>query len=324
MKSMRKRSEAYVSHRRKPEWLRIPIRGGENLKEVKELLARLHLHTVCQEANCPNRMECFSSRTATFMILGSVCSRNCRFCNVRGGELEPVDPEEPQRLAEAARRLGLEHVVVTSVTRDDLPDGGAGHFAEVIRALRSGGPGDGGVEGGGAQGLVDEGVGPAGTSGAAGLLGPAVEVLIPDFLGDPDALRVVIEARPEIINHNVETVPRLYRDVRPEADYGRSLELLRRVKERDPQIFTKSGLMVGLGESPEEVEAVMDDLRRVGCDFLTIGQYLAPSKDHFPVQEYVHPDRFEEYGKTAYRKGFAFAAAAPFVRSSYKAAEALR
>jgi len=314
---MKKRSEAYVSHRRKPEWLRIPIRGGENLREVKELLTRLHLHTVCQEANCPNRMECFSSRTATFMILGSICSRNCRFCNVRGGEPEPVDPEEPQRLAEAARRLGLEHVVVTSVTRDDLPDGGAEHFAEVIRALRSGGTGDDGDEGAGRSGLL-------GRSEPLGHTVPAVEVLIPDFLGDSEALRVVIEARPEIINHNVETVPRLYLDVRPEADYERSLELLWRVKERDPQIYTKSGLMVGLGESSEEVEAVMDDLRRVGCDFLTIGQYLAPSKSHYPVQEYVHPDRFEEYREAAYRKGFAFAASAPFVRSSYKAAEALQ
>lgn len=284
---------------RKPEWLRIPVRGGENLKTVKELLKRLHLNTVCVEANCPNRMECFSSKTATFMILGSICTRNCRFCDVKPGAPSAVEADEPDRIAEAVGELGLEHVVITSVTRDDLPDGGATHFAETVGAVR-------GVGGG---------------TGEKGSI--TIEVLIPDFKGDYSALSTVVDAQPDIINHNIETIPRLYEAVRPQAVYERSLELLRRVKEIDPSVYTKSGLMVGLGESPEEVERAMDDLRGVGCDFLTIGQYLPPSKDHYPLKEYIHPEQFDKYRRTGYAKGFSFVASAPFVRSSYKAAEAL-
>ena len=281
------------THRRKPDWLKIPVRGGRDLNRVKALLKRLHLNTVCVEANCPNRMECFASRTATFMVLGSVCTRNCRFCNVTPGSAEPVDPEEPVRLAEAARELGLRHVVVTSVTRDDLPDGGAGHFAAVIRELRS------------------------------RLPEASVEVLIPDFQGDPEALARVIEAGPEVINHNVETVPRLYPKVRPQADYPRSLELLRRVAECGKPIAVKTGLMLGLGETRDEVLELFDDLRESGCDFLTIGQYIAPSAGHYPVAEYVKPEVFDEYRREAESRGFRHVASAPFVRSSYKAAEAL-
>lgn len=277
----------------KPDWLRIPVRSGKDLNQVKRTLTRLHLNTVCVEANCPNRMECFSSRTATFMILGSVCTRNCRFCNVTPGGADPVDPDEPARLAEAAKELGLRHVVVTSVTRDDLPDGGAAHFAAVIDRLRE---------------SVPE---------------ATVEVLIPDFQGDLAALQTVMRARPDIINHNVETVPRLYDEVRPEADYAQSLELLKRVSDSEMGIAAKTGLMVGLGEEREEVLALFDDLIEAGCDFLTVGQYLAPSKAHYPVVEYVKPEVFEEYRKEALKKGFRFVASAPFVRSSYKAAEAL-
>ena len=281
------------THQRKPDWLRIPVRGGRDLNKVKALLKSLHLNTVCVEANCPNRMECFASRTATFMILGSVCTRNCRFCNVSPGTPEPVDLEEPVRLARAARELGLRHVVVTSVTRDDLPDGGAGHFAAVIRELRT------------------------------RLPEASIEVLIPDFQGDPDALATVIEAGPEVINHNVETVPRLYSRVRPQADYRRSLELLKRAADCGRPMAVKTGLMLGLGETREEVLELFDDLRRAGCDFLTIGQYLAPSSDHYPVAEYVKPEVFDDYRKEAEQRGFRHVASAPFVRSSYKAAEAL-
>ncbi|ORC35921.1 lipoyl synthase [Marispirochaeta aestuarii] len=281
------------THQRKPDWLRIPVRGGRDLNRVKALLKSLHLNTVCVEANCPNRMECFASRTATFMVLGSVCTRNCRFCNVSPGTPEPVDAEEPVRLARAARELGLRHVVVTSVTRDDLPDGGAGHFAAVIRELRT------------------------------RLPEASIEVLIPDFQGDPDALATVIEAGPEVINHNVETVPRLYSRVRPQADYRRSLELLKRAADCGRPMAVKTGLMLGLGETREEVLELFDDLRRAGCDFLTIGQYLAPSSEHYPVAEYVKPEVFDDYRKEAEKRGFRHVASAPFVRSSYKAAEAL-
>ena len=278
---------------RKPDWLKIPVRGGRDLSQVKALLKRLHLNTVCVEANCPNRMECFSSRTATFMILGSVCTRNCRFCNVTPGAPTPVDRTEPARLAEAAAELGLRHVVVTSVTRDDLPDGGASHFAAVIAALRA---------------SVPE---------------ASVEVLIPDFRGDAAALETVMAAEPEIINHNVETVPRLYPAVRPQADYRQSLQLLNRVSRSQRPISAKTGLMVGLGETTAEVYALFDDLREAGCEFLTIGQYLPPSKAHYPVVEYVPPEQFDVYRRRAESLGFRFVASAPFVRSSYKAARAL-
>jgi len=275
----------------KPEWLRVPIRSGGNLNSVKRLLKELHLNTVCEAANCPNRMECFSSRTATFMILGDICTRNCRFCDVPVGTAQEVQPDEPARLAEAVVELGLVHVVITSVTRDDLPDGGAGHFAATVQAIRTRKP------------------------------QATIELLIPDLQGDRAALKTVLDSGPDILNHNLETIPRLYSQVRPQADYRQSLELLRAAKQLNPRVYTKSGLMVGLGEGVAEIETVMDDLRGVDCDFLTIGQYLPPSKSHFPVAEYIHPDTFKAYQRTGYQKGFAFVASAPFVRSSYKAAE---
>lgn len=279
----------------KPEWLRVRARSTREFDEVEDMLRRLSLHTVCSEANCPNRMECFSRRTATFMILGSVCTRNCTFCNVqKGAAPETVDPAEPLHVAQAAAELGLRHVVVTSVTRDDLPDGGAGHFAAVVRAIR------------------------------AHNSQTAVEVLIPDFKGDISALQKVVDAKPEIINHNVETVPRLYPEVRPMAAYGRSIELLRNVKRMEAGIYTKSGIMLGLGERRDEVESVFHDLRDADCDFLTVGQYLAPSAQHHPVVGYIHPDTFKEYEETALSLGFKYVASGPLVRSSYQAEKALQ
>ena len=277
---------------RKPDWLRIKIRNGKNLNYVKNILKQLSLNTVCEEANCPNRVECFSKKTATFMILGNQCSRNCRFCNVSHQELQAVDPQEPKRVAEAAVQLGLKHVVITSVTRDDLTDGGAKHFAETVEAIKQ----------------LDEKM--------------IVEVLIPDLQGNQEALKIVIASKPEIINHNVETVPRLYNDVRPMAIYQRSLELIRNVKKIDPSIMTKSGIIVGLGEEEQEVVEVMKDLREAGCDFLTIGQYLSPSKEHYQVKEYVKPEVFENYRVAGMEMGFSHVASSPLVRSSYNAAEA--
>ncbi len=278
---------------RKPEWLKIPVRKGDKMHFVEDLLKQTSLHTVCQEANCPNRMECFSKKTATFMILGRICSRGCRFCNVTGGKPTPVDQEEPKKVAEAIKALGLKFAVITSVTRDDLEDGGSAIFAELIREVHR----------------LDPPVG--------------VEVLIPDFQGRREDLQRVVEAKPEIINHNVETVPALYSEVRPEAEYNRSLELLSRVKVMDPSIRTKSGMMLGLGETKEQVLGVLRDLRAMDCDFLTIGQYLQPSREHLPVKEYIHPDEFAFYEKEALKMGFKAAACAPFVRSSYNAAEML-
>lgn len=278
---------------RKPDWLRLKIRSGESMNYVQEILEKNHLTTVCEEANCPNRMECFSSRTATFMILGSRCTRNCTFCDVMSGKPDMVDPDEPIHIADAVSALGLNYVVVTSVTRDDLPDGGSQHFAKVIQAI---------------HGKTPE---------------ADIEVLIPDFKGDTTALQTVIEAGPVIINHNIETVPRLYSEVRPQAVYLRSLELLRKVKELS-SLYSKSGLMVGLGETYEEVVQSLHDLREVDCDFLTIGQYLAPSKKHHPVVEYIHPDIFAQYKEEALAMGFKGVASGPLVRSSYKAHEMLK
>lgn len=279
--------------KRKPEWLRINMAKGRNLGYVKDILTKHSLNTVCEEANCPNRMECFSKKTATFMILGSECSRNCRFCNVSHGTLEEVNPNEPENVAKATKELGLKHVVITSVTRDDLPDGGAGHFAKVVNAIKA----------------KDDKI--------------VVEVLIPDLKGEKEAIKTIVESKPEIINHNIETVPRLYKGVRPMAIYERSLDVLKQVKEMDKSIFTKSGIMVGLGETEDEVIEVMKDLRNVDCDFLTIGQYLAPSKKHHPVIEYVTPETFEKYKVKAEELGFSFVASSPLVRSSYNAAEAM-
>lgn len=278
---------------RKPDWLRIPVRSGHNREQVEALIDSLSLNTVCHEANCPNRMECFNKGTATFMILGKICTRSCTFCNVTKGNPQPIDPMEPIRVAQAVKTLQIKHTVITSVTRDDLPDGGAAHFAEVIKQIKRLCP------------------------------NVTVEVLIPDFQGSIEALTKVVQAGPEVINHNVETVPRLYPRIRPQAEYYRSLDLLKNVKRINNNIFTKSGIMVGLGEKFHEVVEVMKDLRDCGCDFLTIGQYLAPSSSHYPVIEYIHPKIFEEYKALALKMGFSFVASGPLVRSSYHAEKAL-
>jgi lipoic acid synthetase len=274
-----------------PSWLwrRVPLDAPAAVHDVERLLDHLSLHTVCQEARCPNLAECFSRGTATFMILGDTCTRGCRFCAVNHGPPAELDPEEPLRVAEAARRLRLAHVVVTSVTRDDLPDGGAGQFAATIEALRR------------------------------RLPGATLEVLIPDFGGSCAALETVLAARPHVLNHNLETVPRLYPRVRPGADYTRSLALLERVGTSAPQTVTKSGLMLGLGERVVEVLRVLQDLRRAGCDLLTLGQYLQPSDDQLPVARYVPPAEFDAYEERARSMGFSGVAAAPLVRSSYHA-----
>jgi lipoic acid synthetase len=254
------------------------------------LLRDLGLETVCENARCPNRPECYSRRTATFMILGNVCTRPCGFCSVPRGETLEVEADEPERVAEAALRLGLRHVVITSVTRDDLPDGGAAHFYRCVLAVRE-------------------------------RTGAAVEVLTPDFLGDTTAIDRVLEARPEVFNHNLETVPRLYRKVRGKADYRRSLDLLRRIKERAPEMVTKSGLMLGIGETAGELFDVFADLRQTGCDVLTLGQYLAPTLKHIPVARFVPPAEFDVIARTARIFGFRQVVAGPFVRSSYHAEE---
>lgn len=278
---------------RKPEWLKVKVQANQRKADVEQLLKDLMLPTVCKEARCPNLMECYSRKTATFLILGRNCTRQCRFCNIQKGAPEPLAPDEPERVAQAVATLQLKHVVVTSVTRDDLPDGGAGQFAAVITAVR--------------------GVNPDTT----------VEVLIPDFQGEQTALAQVVAVAPDVLNHNVETVPRLYPTVRPEADYRRSLTLLARVKELNPQVMTKSGVMVGLGETEDELVAVMKDLRAAGCDALTIGQYLAPSRHHHPVVAYITPAQFARYETLGRELGFSHVKAGPFVRSSYRAAEAL-
>jgi lipoic acid synthetase len=259
---------------------------------MKQMLDQLALATICEEAECPNIGECFRHCTATFLILGRTCTRNCRFCAVRHGSPEPVDPHEPQHLVDAAQQLGLRHVVITSVTRDDLPDGGADHFAACIKALH------------------------ANTEAS-------VEVLIPDFGGQEAALRTVLEAGPEVLGHNVEVVPRLYPQIRAQADYQRSLRVLQRAKVLSPSVYCKSGLMVGVGERQDEVIDVLRDLRGVGCDLLTIGQYLSPSSRHHPVVEYVEPRTFDLYAHVAKEMGFCGVSCGPFVRSSYRAAEML-
>ena len=275
-------------------WLRRRLPDQKVLEQMDSLLRELNLHTVCDSALCPNRGECYKNGTATFMILGNVCTRNCRFCAVKKGVPLPVDSEEPYHIAQAAKRLNLKHIVITSVTRDDLPDGGAGHFAKTIIEIRK---------------LLPE---------------SSVEVLVPDFNGSWEALQKIIDVQPEVINHNIETVPRLYPLVRPKAVYKLSLELLRQVKIRNKNIVSKSGIMVGLGEKKEEVIQAMKDLRQVNCDVLTIGQYLRPSPHHLEVQEYIHPDKFEEYRKIGMSLGFKYVASAPLVRSSYHAVEILK
>jgi lipoic acid synthetase len=276
--------------RRLPSWLKRKLPRGNGNFYTEQLLRELRLETVCENARCPNRPECYARRTATFMILGNVCTRPCGFCSVPRGTPEALEDDEPQRLAEAAARLGLRHVVITSVTRDDLPDGGADHFRRCVLAVRQ-------------------------------RTGAAVEVLTPDFLGDRAAIDRVLEAAPEVYNHNLETVPRLYRKVRGRASYQRSLDLLAHVKRRSPEIVTKSGLMLGLGETAEELFEVFADLRGVGCDTLTLGQYLAPTLKHIPVARYVPAEEFDALAARARTLGFKQVVAGPFVRSSYHADE---
>jgi lipoic acid synthetase len=276
---------------RLPDWLRRSLPAGGAHAYTSGLLADLRLETVCEEARCPNRSECWSRKTATFMVLGAVCTRPCGFCSVNKGTPTAVEHDEPDRLAEAAARLGLKHVVITSVTRDDLPDGGAQHFADCIHAVRR------------------------------RLPKSSVEVLTPDFQGDAAAIDVVIDAAPEVFNHNLETVPRLYRRVRGRADYRRSLDLLERVKARNPLLVTKASLMLGIGETVEELFDVFADLRAVGCDVVTLGQYLSPTLKHIPVARFVPPGEFDRLADQARGLGFSNVVAGPFVRSSYHADE---
>ena len=275
----------------KPDWIRVRAPGSAAHAATARIVRAHGLHTVCEEAGCPNVAECWAKGHATFMIMGATCTRACAFCNVRTGLPGALDREEPGKVAAAVRELGLKHVVVTSVDRDDLADGGAAHFAEVILAIRTAAP------------------------------ATTIEVLTPDFLRKEAALEIVIGARPDVFNHNIETVPRLYLSIRPGARYFHSLRLLQRAKEFDAQLFTKSGMMVGLGETRAEVMQVMDDLRSAGVDFLTIGQYLQPSPRHARVERFVPPQEFESLRSIAVAKGFALVAASPLTRSSYHAGE---
>ena len=277
--------------KRKPNWIRVKAPNSSSYFETRALMQELKLTTVCEEAACPNIGECWSKKHATMMILGSICTRACSFCNVTTGRPSAVDVFEPENVAEAVVRLGLEHIVITSVDRDDLADGGASQFASTIKAIRD--------------------LSPATT----------IEILTPDFLRKDGALEQVVEAKPDVFNHNLETVPRLYPTVRPGSRYFHSLKLLEKVKELDPTLFTKSGLMVGLGESLEEVYQVMDDMRSADIDFLTIGQYLQPTVKHHPLDRFIEPKEFKEIEKRAYGKGFLLVSASPLTRSSYHAGE---
>ena len=276
---------------RKPAWIRVKAPGSPVWAETRKIVRDNNLVTVCEEASCPNIGECWSQRHASFMILGDTCTRACAFCNVRTGMPGPVDEAEPENVGEAVAKMGLEHVVVTSVDRDDLDDGGAGHFARVIAAIRARAP------------------------------ATTIEVLTPDFLRKDGALETVVAARPDVYNHNLETVPSLYLTVRPGARYFHSIRLLQKVRELDPGMFTKSGIMVGLGESRNEVLQVMDDLRSADVDFLTIGQYLQPTRKHHALAEFITPDAFKAYETTAYAKGFLLVSASPLTRSSHHAGE---
>jgi lipoic acid synthetase len=274
---------------RKPGWLKVKANFDKNYRKLKKLLDQSGLHTVCQEASCPNISECFSQKTATFMILGRICTRSCTFCDVEKGTPEKLDSDEPRRLAEMVKKLDLEYVVVTSVTRDDLKDGGASFFSETVREIKKINP------------------------------ETKVEVLIPDLKGSLEALKVVTKSCPEVLNHNLETVERLYPEVRPEADYQRSLEVIHHAKKLNREIVTKSGLMVGLGEDVNEVIQTMRDLRKAGCDLLTIGQYLRPPSSSYEVRRYYHPDEFQELKRLGENLGFKNVESAPLVRSSYQA-----
>lgn len=273
----------------KPPWLRVRLPSGKTPARVRRLMRSKELNTICEEAHCPNIGDCWGRGTATFLILGEICTRSCRFCAVKLGRPRAVDWAEPDRVAEAAAEMGLRHAVVTSVNRDELPDGGASLFAETVRRIRSRAP------------------------------GCTVELLIPDFRGDRSAVKTVMDERPDILGHNLETVPRLYPQVRPQARYQRSLDVLRLAKELDSSAVTKSGIMVGLGETREEIEGVMVDLRSVNCDIMTIGQYLRPSQSHLPVVRYCTPDEFEELKEAGYAAGFRWVESGPLVRSSYHA-----
>ncbi|WAC26202.1 MULTISPECIES: lipoyl synthase [unclassified Ancylobacter] len=284
-----KRAETPVL--KKPDWIRVRAPGTPGWQETANIVRANGLVTVCEEASCPNIGECWQKKHATFMIMGDTCTRACAFCNVRTGMPGPLDQDEPQKVADAVARLGLEHVVITSVDRDDLADGGAEHFARTIRAIRATSP------------------------------KTTIEILTPDFLRKDGALEVVVEARPDVFNHNLECVPSLYLKVRPGARYFHSLRLLQRVKELDPTIFTKSGIMVGLGEVRNEVLQLMDDLRSAEIDFMTIGQYLQPTRKHHPVMAFITPDEFKSYETIAYAKGFLMVSSSPLTRSSHHAGE---
>ncbi|MGE3245698.1 MAG: lipoyl synthase [Beijerinckiaceae bacterium] len=276
---------------RKPDWIRVKAPGSPKYAETRAIVKEHKLVTVCEEAGCPNIGECWEKKHATFMIMGDTCTRACAFCNVRTGMPDPLDAKEPENVADSVAKLGLSHVVITSVDRDDLDDGGAEHFAQTIRAIRERSP------------------------------GTTVEILTPDFLRKPGALEVVVAARPDVFNHNLETVPSKYLRVRPGARYFHSIRLLQRVKELDPTIFTKSGIMVGLGEEREEVLQLMDDLRSADVDFLTIGQYLQPTRKHHRIVRFVTPDEFKSYETVAAAKGFLLTSATPLTRSSHHAGE---
>lgn len=287
-----KQKNETVSFRRKPDWLKIKLPRGFKASQVVGLLNDRHLHTICSSGMCPNRAECWGNGTATFMICGNICSRDCRFCNVTGGKPEKLDPEEIKDITRSVKELGLKHVVITSVTRDDLPDGGAAHWAATIRSIHEEAP------------------------------GVTMEVLIPDMQGKTELLDMIISEKPDVISHNLETVRRLTPEVRRNATYDRSLEVLQYLRNKG--VMTKSGIMLGLGETREEIIQTMDDLRSVDCQVMTIGQYLQPTKKHYPVQDYIHPDIFEEYRKIGVEKGFRHIESAPMVRSSYHAEKHVR
>lgn len=276
---------------KKPDWIRVKAPVSREYQSTRDLIRAHKLNTVCEEAACPNIGECWAQKHATVMILGSVCTRACAFCNIATGLPDKLDPHEPENLAQAVSKLGLKHVVITSVDRDDLPDGGANHFVQCIEKIRATSP------------------------------GTTIEILTPDFLKKDGALEAIVKARPDVFNHNVETVPRLYPTIRPGARYFHSINLLKRVKELDPSIFTKSGVMAGLGEAQEEIFQVMDDMRSADIDFLTIGQYLQPTPKHAPVDRFVEPSEFATYATMARAKGFLMVSATPLTRSSYHAGD---
>ena len=277
--------------KKKPYWIRTKVYNFQNYFNTKEIVNKNSLHTVCQEARCPNISECWSKKHATFLIMGDICTRGCAFCDVKTGKPFSLDINEPKRIAIATKELNLNHVVITSVDRDDLKDGGAEHFSKVIKETKR--------------------INPKTT----------IEVLTPDFLRKGDSYKMIVNEKPDVFNHNIETVPSLYLKVRPGSRYFSSLDLLKSVKKNDKEIFTKSGIMLGLGESKDEVLQVMDDLRSAEVDFLTIGQYLQPSSKHYPLNRYVHPEEFEEYKKISYSKGFLIVSSSPMTRSSYHADE---